>query len=178
MHDDPPQGDFWVFAYGSLIWKPGFEYAERVAARLAGYHRRFCIVSTRYRGTAEAPGLVLGLDRGGSCHGIAYRVPARAAAATIAYLDAREMPDPVYRRRLLLVRLACGTTSRAVAYVARRDWPGYCRLPPAEAAAMIARGVGAMGSNREYLLNTLAGLHGEGLADPALSRLASLLPAV
>jgi cation transport protein ChaC len=178
MHDDPPPGDLWVFAYGSLIWKPGFAFAQRVPARVRGYHRRFCIVSTRYRGTPEAPGLVLGLDRGGSCHGVAYRVPAEAAAETLAYLDAREIPDPVYRRRLLAVRTACGTTTRAVAYVARRDWPGYCRLAPGAAAAMIAQGMGAMGSNRDYLLNTLAGLHGEGLADPALSRLAALLPGV
>lgn len=177
LHDDPPHGDFWVFAYGSLIWKPGFHFTDRVPARLQGYHRRFCIVSTRYRGTPEAPGLVLGLDRGGSCRGIAYRVPAEAAAETITYLDAREIPDPVYRRRMLPVRLACGTPASALTYVARRDWPGYCRIAPGQAAEMIARGAGAMGTNRDYLMNTLEGLRGVGLADPLLTRLAALLPA-
>jgi cation transport protein ChaC len=175
-HDDPLPGAFWVFAYGSLIWNPGFAYADRRPARLHGYHRRFCIRSTRYRGTPETPGLVLGLDRGGSCHGIAFLVPAEHAAEALAYLDRREIPDPVYRRRLLPVRLACGSRTGALTYVARRDWPGYCRLPTHETATMIGRGQGAMGSNREYLLRTLDGLRAAGIADPALELLATRLP--
>jgi cation transport protein ChaC len=176
-HDNPPPGAFWVFAYGSLIWNPGFTYTDRRAAHLRGYHRRFCIRSTRYRGTPDAPGLVLGLDRGGSCRGVAFLVGAEHAAATLAYLDGREIPDPVYRRRLLPVRLACGAPARALTYVARRDWPGYCRLPADQMAAMIGRGHGAMGSNREYLLRTLDGLRASGIADPGLERLSAQLPA-
>jgi cation transport protein ChaC len=175
-HDDPPPGAFWVFAYGSLIWNPGFAHAEMRPARLRGYHRRFCIRSTRYRGTPDAPGLVLGLDRGGSCRGVAFLVPAERAAATLAYLDGREIPDPVYRRRLLPVRLACGSPVRALTYVARRDWPGYCRLPAGQVAAMIGRGHGTRGSNREYLLRTLDGLRAAGIVDPSLERLAAQLP--
>lgn len=175
-HDDPAPGAFWVFAYGSLIWNPGFAFTDRRTARLCGYHRRFCIESTRYRGTPEAPGLVLGLDRGGSCRGLAFLVPAAEAPATLAYLDEREIPDPVYRRRLLPVRLGCGRRVDALTYVARRDWPGYCRLSPPETARRIARGHGNRGSNREYLLRTLDGLHRAGIADAALEDLARHLP--
>lgn len=172
-HDDPPQGPFWVFAYGSLIWNPGFPHADRRPARVHGFHRRFCIQSTRYRGTAERPGLVLGLDRGGSCHGVAFLVAAEDAAATLAYLDAREIPEPVYRRSLLPARLSCGTQVAALTYVARRAHPAYRRLCPVTTAAMIAGGHGTMGSNREYLLRTLEGLQAAGLSDPALARLAA-----
>jgi cation transport protein ChaC len=177
LHDDPPPGDFWVFAYGSLIWNPGFAFIERRTATLHGWHRRFCIRSIRYRGTPDAPGLVLGLDRGGSCRGVAMRVAAADATATLQYLDAREIPDPVYRRRLLPVRLACGARGRALTYVARRDWPGFCTLPIDQAAAMIAAAHGTRGSNRDYLLHTLHGLHEAGIADPALRQLAACLPA-
>jgi cation transport protein ChaC len=176
LHDDPPPGAFWVFAYGSLIWNPDFPFAERKPASLSGYHRRFCIRSTRYRGTPEAPGLVLGLDRGGSCRGVAFLVAAEHAPATLAALDAREIPDPVYRRRLLPVRLSCGTTVPALTYVARRDWPGYCRPDAAQAAALIARAAGSRGSNREYLLRTLHGLQAAGIADRGLGALAARLP--
>jgi cation transport protein ChaC len=141
-----------------------------------GWHRRFCIRSTRYRGSPEAPGLVLGLDRGGSCRGIAWRVGAKDAAETLAYLDAREMPDPVYHRKVLPARLTHGTIVPAIAYVARPDWPGFCRPAPEEAAAMISRAAGAMGTNRDYLLNTINGLRAHGLPDPGLARLAALLP--
>lgn len=175
-HDDPPPGPLWVFAYGSLIWNPGFAHTDRRPAQLHGYHRRFCIRSTLYRGTPDAPGLVLGLDRGGSCRGIAFLVPPGQGAETIAYLDRRELPYPVYRRRILPVRLACGTLSAAVTYVARRDWPGYCRLSAHETARTIDQGHGSMGSNREYLLRTLDGLRAAGIADPALEQLAQQLP--
>ena len=79
--------DLWVFAYGSLIWDPGFPFEEARPALLRGYHRAFCLYSTRYRGTPERPGLVLGLDRGGACRGVAFRVPGRHAAEVLRYLD-------------------------------------------------------------------------------------------
>ena len=92
-----PEGeDFWVFGYGSLMWHPGFPHVEVCAALLNGYHRRFCVYSHRYRGTPERPGLVLGLDRGGSCRGLAYRVPAAEGAAAMDYLYEREMVTGVY----------------------------------------------------------------------------------
>ena len=89
--------DLWVFGYGSLMWRPGFAYEDAQHARLTGYRRCFCIYSVHHRGTARRPGLVLGLDRGGACEGIAYRVAARNAAETIRYLRAREQVNGVYR---------------------------------------------------------------------------------
>src|SRR6476660_5856371 len=87
-----PGGDLWVFAYGSLMWDPGFPHVASVPALLRGYHRSFCIWSARYRGTPEQPGLVLGLDRGGACRGIAFRVAEEAVAEVVGILWAREMP--------------------------------------------------------------------------------------
>lgn len=171
----------WVFAYGSLIWRPGFDHAGSQAALLQGFHRRFCLWSHHYRGTPEAPGLVLGLDRGGACRGVAFRVPGAAAAAVLRYLDDRELPDGaevVYHRRVVPVRLVeQGSTVPAVTYVANRACRLYVRhLAPEQAAATIARGVGRMGPNRDYLLNTLAHLQAMGVRDAGLARIAALLP--
>src|SRR3974390_225676 len=91
------KGDLWVFGYGSLIWRPGFEFIEQVQARLIGEHRALCVYSFDHRGTPERPGLVLGLDRGGACRGIAFRVTASKRAEVVAYLRAREQTTNVYR---------------------------------------------------------------------------------
>jgi glutathione-specific gamma-glutamylcyclotransferase len=177
-----PDGHLYVFGYGSLIWKPGFPHDGAYPALLRGYHRRFCLWSRRYRGTPEAPGLVLGLDRGGACRGVAFRVPGAAAEAVLAYLQDREMPDDerVYERRILAVRLldggGGGREVRAVAFVANRAHASYCRPCPDTAAAAIGRGVGQMGPNREYLLNTVAHLRAMGVRDAGLDRIAALLP--
>lgn len=174
-------GHLYVFAYGSLIWRPGFTHAAAHPALLRGFHRRFCLWSHRYRGTPERPGLVLGLDRGGACRGLAFRVAGAEAAEVLAYLDDRELPDgaeQVYHRRLLAVRLLdSGRTVRAVSYVANRGCRLYCgRLSPERAAAAIAAGHGQMGPNREYLLNTLRHLREMGVRDAALDRIARLMP--
>lgn len=178
----------WVFAYGSLIWRPGFAHAGQHRALLRGWHRSFCLWSHRYRGTPERPGLVLGLDRGGACHGVAFRVPGAHAAEVLRYLDDRELPDGaevVYHRRVVPVRLldAPGTAATgapvvpAVTYVVNRASRNYApRLPPEQAAAVIAEGVGQMGPNRDYLLNTLGHLGALGVRDPRLERIARLLP--
>jgi cation transport protein ChaC len=174
-----PDGSLYVFGYGSLIWKPGFAFEAAHPALLRGFHRRFCIRSHRYRGTPEVPGLVLGLDRGGACRGVAFRVAAHGAAGVLAYLEEREMSGNVYHRRLLPVRLLDGGgTRRAVTFVADRRAEAYCgALPPDAAAAAIARGHGVMGPNRDYLLNTVAHLRELGVRDAGLDRIAALLGA-
>jgi cation transport protein ChaC len=183
-----PDGTLWVFGYGSLIWKPGFAHDGRFPARLRGYHRSFCLWSHRYRGTPERPGLVLGLDRGGACRGVVFRVPGAAAAEVLAYLDARELPDGaevVYHRRTLHVDVArpaglTGVPSRvpAIAYVANRACRLYVpSLDAPAAAATIAASHGQMGANREYLLNTIAHLADIGVRDAGLLRIAALMPA-
>lgn len=174
----------WVFGYGSLIWRPGFAHAGCHPALLRGFHRRFCLWSHRYRGTPERPGLVLGLDQGGACRGVAFRVPGSEAAEVLRYLDDRELPDGaeiVYHRRILpvqLLDLPGRPAVPAVTYVANRLCRLYVpRLAPEEAAATIARSVGQMGANRDYLLNTVQHLRAMGVRDAGLDRIAALLPA-
>ena len=171
-------GQLYVFAYGSLIWRPGFPHDQAHPALLRGFHRRFCLWSRHYRGTAEAPGLVLGLDRGGACRGVAFRVPGPAAAAVLAYLEERENPagDAVYHRRTLPVRLLdSGRSVRAVTYLANRRHPAYCRPPAEDAARVIACGIGVTGPNRDYLHNTVTFLRDLGVRDSALERIVALL---
>ena len=98
-------GDFWVFGYGSLMWRPGFAHTETRRARLHGFHRSLCVWSHIYRGTRERQGLVLGLDRGGSCVGLAFRVPSELREEVLAYLRDRELVTSVYLERMLPIRL-------------------------------------------------------------------------
>ena len=125
--------DLWVFAYGSLIWRPDFEFRERLLARLTGAHRALCVYSTVHRGTPERPGLVLGLDRGGTCRGVAYRVAAAQSAATLAYLRAREQVTMVYRECRRTVWLNDDPQRRvaALCFMVDRGHPQYAgRLSP------------------------------------------------
>lgn len=164
--------DLWVFAYGSLMWNPGFTHAEVCTARLFGYHRALCILSLLWRGTPERPGLVLGLDRGGSCPGRAFRVEAALVPDTMERLYAREMPSGVYVPRFLPVRLEDGRRVTAWTFLARRDHPQYRRDDGSEAAAaLIRQGTGKAGPCRDYLANTLEQLHRLGLRDRRLENL-------
>ena len=174
-----PGSDLWVFGYGSLMWRPDFAFAERLPARMAGWHRSLCVYSRLYRGTAERPGLVLGLDRGGSCRGVAYRVAAVDAATTLAYLRERELVHYVYRELVRPACLADGRTVPALVYVADPRHVQYAgRLDPDERLAMVAAGAGISGTNRDYVLNTLTHLEALGVHDPELSWLAAHLPSV
>ena len=161
----------WLFAYGSLMWNPEFEFAEVRPALLRGYHRRFCLYSRDYRGTPERPGLVLGLDRGGSCHGIAYRLPTERLGQTLDRIWAREMTGGVYEMR----RVAAGTADGEVtahACVVRRASPDYAgRLSVDETARLLASAVGGRGTGRDYLANTVRHLEELGIRDRLLHRI-------
>jgi cation transport protein ChaC len=170
--------DLWVFGYGSLIWRPGFDFVESVQARLHGYHRSLCVFSHVHRGTPERPGLVLGLDRGGVCRGVAFRVAADAAQRTIGYLRAREQVTAVYVEKWLNLSLADGRRIRGLAYVADRKHLQYAgRLPADELLAVVRAGRGISGENPDYVLRTQEHLQRMGIFDPVLSALAQRLMA-
>src|SRR5512141_600119 len=171
-------GDLWVFGYGSLMWRPGFDALERRQARLVGAHRALCVYSFVHRGTPEKPGLVLGLDRGGACRGIAFRVAEKHRADTIAYLRAREQVTSVYREVMRSVWLENEPRQRvsALAYVVDRGHVQYAgRLSPAEQLRHVLQGHGQSGANREYVLSTVKAIEAEGFRDPQLHQLALML---
>lgn len=163
----------WVFAYGSLIWRPDFQPAESRMARLAGWHRAMCILSTVYRGTPSRPGLVLGLDRGGSCRGRALRVGGAEWPTIKAMLDARELVTGVYRPRFLPVRLDDGRRVAAYAFVCDRAHSQYWRGGRDEAVRLIRQGRGSGGRARDYLASTVEHLAALGIADRSLRTLLS-----
>ncbi len=169
--------DFWVFGYGSLMWRPGFDYVEQRPARLSGAHRALCVYSWVHRGTRERPGLVLGLDRGGSCRGVAYRVAAKDREPVIAYLRERELVTAVYREVWWTIRLAGEERPvKALTYLAERDHVQYAgRLPHESLLKMVRDGEGRSGANRDYVINTAAHLAALGLSDPLLAWLAGEL---
>jgi cation transport protein ChaC len=170
--------DLWVFGYGSLMWNPGFSFLERHVAIVRGYHRALCVYSYVHRGTAERPGLVLGLDRGGSCKGVAFRVSADRAEATIAYLRGREQVTLVYRETVLSARLDDGRVVSALAYVVDRRHPQYAgSLERPELKRLVAQGCGLSGANPDYICNTHLHLKELGIRDEILEWLAGCFPA-
>jgi cation transport protein ChaC len=164
----------WVFGYGSLMWNPGFVTPETVQARLHGWHRAFCIYSEHYRGTPKKPGLILGLLPGGSCRGLAHRLPAKQYEAVRRYLRVREIDnDGVYEEDIRPIHLADGRTVAALVYLADRKHRQFAgKLAMAKALRLIRQGNGATGSNLDYVRNTLAHLVALGLRDHALEELA------
>lgn len=167
--------ELWVFAYGSLMWRPGFTFAEVRPATLMGYRRCFCITSVHHRGTSQRPGLVLGLDRGGVCHGLAYRIPDVQRVETVAYLRAREQINGVYREVRLPLELDGDMTVDGLAYIAERAHPSFTgRLPLTVQARFIRAAVGSSGTNLDYLANTLARLALLGIRERELERVQTL----
>ena len=174
----PPDHDLWVFAYGSLMWRPGFAIEEAVRARLTGWRRCFCIYSVHHRGTPERLGMVLGLDRGGVCEGLAYRVAAPQAAAIRAYLRDREQVSGVYREALLPVELERHPPAEvmALAFIVERSHPAYAgRLPLSLQARLIRGGKGLSGANLDYLVSTVRHLAELGIRERDLERLVTLV---
>ena len=165
----------WVFAYGSLMWNPGFATPETSPARLHGFHRAFCIYSEHYRGTPKRPGLILGLLAGGSCSGLAHRLPAPAYDKVRRYLWHREIEnDGVYEEVVRPIHLADGRTVAALVYLADRKHRQFAgKLPLSRAIALVRRGRGATGTNLAYAKNTVAHLRELGLRDRALEELVS-----
>ena len=163
----------WVFAYGSLIWRPDLSFDRRLPARVHGYHRRLCLWSKVNRGTPECPGLVAGLDRGGSCTGVVYRVPGSRATTEFERLWQREMFMGSYHPRWLDCRLGDGAQVSAIAFVVRRDALNYAgRLSEPEIPEVFKRGsCGHYGTSLEYLVNTVRALREHGIADPHFERL-------
>jgi cation transport protein ChaC len=163
-----------MFGYGSLIWNPMVEHSERAPAKLYGYHRGFYLYSRINRGTWDNPGLVLGLDRGGCCQGIAFRIPAICIETELKMLWRREMLTGAYLPRWLPMQLKGknGPRVKALAFVMNRQHESYTgRLPDLTVVSHLRDAVGLYGPAKDYLRHTLEGLLKEGFRDPYLARL-------
>ena len=171
-------GSLWVFGYGSLMWRPGFAYARRYKALLRGWRRSLCVFSHVYRGSPERPGLVLGLDRGGACPGVAFEVDAALREPTIRYLREREQVTAVYLERVAPITLEAGDRVLAVTYVADRLHDQYAgRLDREAMLEYVRAGKGKSGDNAEYVLETNDHLLALGVRDPDLEWLSAKLRA-
>jgi cation transport protein ChaC len=163
-------GDLWIFAYGSLMWNPEFPFRQWAPALVYGYHRALCIASNRWRGTPRRPGLVLGLDRGGACRGIAFKVARRDVGDVLDELWAREIRRHAYRPRLVRTGLP-EREVRALAFIADPTHAGYAGpLSVEETAARVAACHGARGPNLDYLTRTIERLDQLGVRDHNLLR--------
>ncbi|MGU3573944.1 gamma-glutamylcyclotransferase [Brucellaceae bacterium C25G] len=161
--------DFWVFGYGSLMWRPGFDFVESKPARLHGFHRSLCIYSHHYRGTSEKPGLVLGLDEGGFCDGLAFRIAAEETQKVVDYLREREQVNNVYLEKMLAIEFEDAQQADAMVYVADGTHAQYASAMAAEIAAeIIASASGSAGANHEYVGSTLQHLQQMGVTDAGL----------
>jgi cation transport protein ChaC len=173
----PPADDLYVFGYGSLIWNPAFHFEDKTTALLRGYHRRFCLRMIQGRGTRENPGLMLALDHGGACKGVAFRIAAPKAREELHVLWQREMFGGSYNARWVNLTAPSGRAIRAVTFVINRKHPRYLpELSLEQTAAIIGTACGDLGSCREYLENTISHLAELGLHDAGLERIAKTLP--
>ncbi len=171
--------DYWVFGYGSLMWRPGFRYLEAVPATLQGAHRALCVASIVHRGSRSRPGLVMGLDTGGSCRGLAFRVAPEQAGAIRNQLKKREQVTLVYREAMRRVKLTQGADRgrevRALCFLVDRLHPQYAGdIPLARQAWMVRRAVGLSGRNVDYVMSTFRHLEEMGIAEPKIERLVNI----
>jgi glutathione-specific gamma-glutamylcyclotransferase len=173
---DASHGELWVFGYGSLMWRPGFTYALRRKAMLRGWRRSLCIYSHHYRGTPDRPGLVLGLDRGGACPGVAFRIDAALREPTIRYLREREQVTAVYLERMVPIVLESGERVSALTFVADRTHRQYAgRLTREAMLERVRAGTGALGDNAAYVTETCDHLVAIGVRDRDLEWLSARL---
>jgi cation transport protein ChaC len=178
MRSDGTKGELWVFGYGSLMWRPGFDFIEKAPAALIGAHRSLCIYSFHHRGTQAHPGLVLGLDEGGACRGVAFRVAQANADATLTYLREREQVTDVYVEAMKPVSLldSSGRELEALCYIVDRGHPQYAgRLSLERQAELVRSASGLSGNNIDYVLNTVRHLEEVGIHDVELMALAQRL---
>ncbi|QBK06435.1 gamma-glutamylcyclotransferase [Hylemonella gracilis] len=169
-------GDFWLFGYGSLIWRPDFDHTERRMARVRGWHRALKMWSRINRGTVEQPGLVFALLSGGSCHGVVYRIARAQAPATLAQLWQREMATGVYDPRWLRCDTPQGPV-RALAFTLSRRSPNYTgTLSAGQYEHIFRHAHGIYGSTRDYARQTLDSLRAHGIHDQALEALLKHAP--
>lgn len=172
QNEEEMEGLRHVFAYGSLIWRPGFDYVAATPARIYGLHRAFCVSSVHWRGTRTTPGLVLGLDHGGACAGVLYKVRAKDWPQVRHYLRAREQVTMVYREIAVKARTPDGEVAKALTFAVDRAHRQYAgRMSWAEQASIMAKAKGVGGPNREYLAETVRALENHGIHDRALSAL-------
>jgi cation transport protein ChaC len=176
LADHDPAEDLYVFGYGSLIWNPAFDFIAKLPATLHGWHRRFCFKTFAGRGTPANPGLLLALDHGGACKGVAFRIGAANAREELGILWRREMFGGAYNARWVKLKTAEGE-KRALTFVCNRSHPRYLpEICVLETAALIATGCGDLGSCREYLENTVEHLAELGMRDRGLQRIVNALP--
>ena len=173
----PRRDRVWVFGYGSLIWNPAFHFAERRTALVHGYHRQFCLWARAGRGSPSRPGLMLALERGGSCHGVAYRLHRDKVRSELDVVWRREMLTMAYRPAWVSVRTPKGA-ERAIAFVANRDHERYVRgLDAGATVRVLASGAGPLGRCCDYLFDTVAHLRQLGIVDRRLEALARAVQA-
>lgn len=177
LKDWQPGQDVWIYGYGSLIWRPEFDYEERRLANLRGHHRALCLWSRVNRGTPECPGLVFGLDRGGSCRGVVYRLAGAQVPQFFPALWDREMSTGAYLPRWLKCSTDQGDV-KALVFVMNRANPAYISaLPEEELVAIVRRATGRYGACIDYVVETARALRGAGIRDSRLESIAALLEA-
>lgn len=181
VHDDAviprlPEGDLWVFGYGSLMWKTGFAYTESIESKIFGYHRALCVASMVHRGTPENAGLVLGLDRGGSCAGKLFRVCVTKKEQVADYLYARELATAVYLARIVKAYTSDGRCIQALTFVVDTNHHQYTSgQSPSQLAGIARNASGVSGKSSDYLISTLEHLRKSSIHDKQLERIAALL---
>lgn len=170
-----PSGDLWVFGYGSLMWRPGFDYLESVQGRIYGFHRALCVASWVHRGTPEHPGLVLGLDKGGSCKGVAFKVSEQDKQKVANYLYQRELATLVYQACFVNVHTQDHRRVKALTFIVDTSHEQYIEgKSTQELVAIVNSSSGINGKSSEYLFSTLEHLRESNIYDKQLESLAAL----